>query len=171
MRALDRHLKNLENKHHVWTLNEINSVRKCLHGLRDHSEAWNLLQELNECGFSRQITAEQSIFGINWLRDTVFKANGSLRDTHASRCFTAEHVEMIKHFDHFTFEGVKSSGSPGENINTSPIYRLYDTDGDYFDYTVPFGGLPEVLFTHSTKQPPLPDNILDFAEFKRRRSA
>lgn len=145
-KAFERHLARAQNHKSTWTLSEINAYRACIHRQRHVDDAFELIMEVNEGGYS--ITPEQSEFGIQWLRNACFKADGSLRTSKLAKCFGLAERNVIRNFSHFTFEGVRYQQNPySGQFSTTPIYRTHSENGDYFDYTMEFWGLPEVTFT------------------------
>jgi hypothetical protein len=140
--AYQRHLEHASTKGATWTEQEILSVRMSIHKL-PKDDALTLIMAINEGGF--QITQEQSDKGIEFLRRKLFTAKGKRRNTEFTRRLNNHVIKLIEGFSHFTFEGVHYEDQ-GSRIFTSPIYRVHDSKGNYFDYTMPFGGSPEVLY-------------------------
>lgn len=139
-----RHLKNAQNKRHIWTEGEIKAVRKCIHWLKYEDDALTLIMNVNEGGF--RITKEQSDFGIEFLRSKLWNKSGKPRSTEFSRCFGIREKAIILNFKKFTFEGVRyKQNSYSGQFSTTPIYRVHAKNGAYFDYTMGHWTLPEIL--------------------------
>lgn len=130
----------LENKKHVWSEGEINSLRKNLGYCSNWSEyaRETLIDDYFRRGDMHcfNITKEQSKKGIDWLKSSQLKKNGQLRAA-KSTFLTENEAEIIKNFKKFQFIGLEfSSYNPYSKSHQliRPIYRTIAKNGDYFDY-------------------------------------
>lgn len=140
-KTAEKYLALTDKKRHAWTKSEINGIRKAIHWQKEYAAF--LISAINEG--NRSITPEQSKFGIEWLRSKIFLKDGkTVRNSKIARCFGDAEIEVVRRFKRFTFEGVRVD----QWGYTTPIYRCHAKNGSYFDYTLQFWGLPEVLFTY-----------------------
>lgn len=143
----------------TWTKGEINGLRKAVGPCSKlPNTCIDELQSLSY-GHSKEfkITKEQTKFGLDYLKDTVFTSKGTTRN--AKRNFLKEEpnaVNILKNFAKFRFIGLASVSQPlywqnkvGEY--TLPIYRTYDKNGNYFDYTAGMWGNCGVVNIHYSK--------------------
>lgn len=91
-------------------------------------------------GYEFKLTEEHTEQGLSWLKQHLFKKNGSYKNNKISRCFGEREKDIIKDFSHFTFIDLYYYGS-----RVNPAYRVYDRKGNYFEYTVDAFSLPEVI--------------------------
>lgn len=141
------------NRFEKWTKGEINGLRKAVGPCSKLPRACiEELQDKAYCHSSEfKITKEQSLFGIEYLKKTVFTKKGIPRN--AKRNFLRSEpnaIKIIKNFAKFRFIGLQSvpnnyywGNRAGEY--TLPIYRTYDRDGNYFDYTAGMWGNCELI--------------------------
>jgi hypothetical protein len=94
-------------------------------------ERWALLELFEER--SLDLTKEQQKKGIEWLRNTHFRKDGSQR---RSSKLSSQHLYVIRNFSHFTFEGFASQHRSNGQLETQCVYRTYAKNGIYFDYVV-----------------------------------
>lgn len=145
-KSYKRHLEHAKQKNSLWTKAEINAVRKCIKRINDYSLTYELVDALNEGGFS--ITKEQTKQGLEYLTKGLFNKKGQVRRSEFSKCFNDLDVEVIRSFSHFTFEGLEILGTHW--LNTYPIYRVHSTNGSFFDYTSGHWCLPEVVYRNKS---------------------
>ena len=74
------------------------------------------------------ITTEHGRKGIEYLLKNTFKKNGNLRK---NNIFNEYHINIIKDYSFFTFSGLYNVG----NGYMLPLYKCYDSKGNYFEYT------------------------------------
>ena len=136
-----------------WTKGEINGLRKAVGMCSNLPRA--CIEELKHYAYSHgnefKITKEQSLFGIQYLKEAVFTKKGIPRN--AKRNFLRyepDAIKIIKNFAKFRFIGLQSTPKSyyfGDRAGeyTLPIYRTYDRDGNYFDYTAGMWGNCELI--------------------------
>jgi hypothetical protein len=143
MKALEKHLAHAGKKNSVWTKREIQAARMTVHR-SSPEDGISLAMALQNGGY--RITKEQSDFGHEWLRKTMWTSKNKVSLSKAGRCFGQRERDIVKRFKKFTFEGLLyEQNQYAGKIWTLPIYRCHAKNGDYFDYCVPHWGLPEVL--------------------------
>lgn len=103
--------------------------------LRNGTEAVRCLLEENMLydGYrSRVITEAQETKGLAWI-----KAN---RNRKVLACFTQNEWNVVDSFDVFMFMGfLAGDGYPGIYPTFDRVYRVYATNGSWFDYTCVVG--------------------------------
>lgn len=129
-----------------WTENEIIYFRKAVgsSGLKDELERQSLREQFEQRakkGYG--ITPEQTEKGINYLKNTCFKKNGSLRDTKKRMTFGLREIAIIKDFYEFKFVGIYDA-SPNHYRFYTPVYRVIDSRGNAFEYTTNMGEMTVV---------------------------
>lgn len=94
----------------------------------------------------RKITAEQTKFGKAWLKDYFFKRNGEPRSGKRTEYVSNQTLEIAKRVSRFEFIGVLGVADQYWNIHSFlPIYRAYDRNGNYFDYSPVHWGEPVIM--------------------------
>lgn len=94
----------------------------------------------------RKITAEQTKFGIEWLRNYYFKKNGQPRSGKRTEYRTDHFFKLVKGVTRFEFVGVQVLASSGwYPCQVLPIYRAYNRKGEYFDYAPIYWGQPIIM--------------------------
>lgn len=141
-KTFKRHADRLKGKVAL-TKTEINALCWILNGVKaanvtaeERAELVDLLDSRDE----RPITAEQSKFGLEWLRKTCFKLNGETR----LRCpLGNREVAILRNFKCFKWVGIYNTQEHYGNYGCKsyvPVWRTYDKRGHYFDYVVIAGG-------------------------------
>lgn len=150
-KTYNKWLKRTLNHNTPWTENEIKYFRKIIgrYGIKDLYFRAQLVKNFQG---PYQITEEQSIKGITYLRTKCLKTNGEARNIKNMPFGTFE-LNIIRNFYKFEFIGIY--GHYNEYMNTimnySPVYRCYDIHGNYFDYIGVHFDLIEVLEIGSIK--------------------
>lgn len=78
------------------------------------------------------ITEGQSRQGISWLNKTLFRQDGSRRQTKTTQYLGDSHFEIVRNFTHFTFVGFHFSG----RHLIGPVYRVHAKGNRSFDYCI-----------------------------------
>ena len=86
------------------------------------------------------ITAEQSQKGIDYLRKTLFKANGELRNTELVRETESELIEAVRDFKSFSFVDVTDLTQQSGWEHYTAVYRIHTHSGLKVDYTYTANG-------------------------------
>lgn len=96
------------------------------------------------------ISQAQSQKGINWLRNNILDKKGNLRKSALVResDIGEDEAHIIKNFKKFTWVGFNTDSDQNWQ---SPIYRTYDKDGNYFDYSVSATYKMQILDTQIVK--------------------
>lgn len=132
-----RHKARIEGKSPL-TKTEIQSFCWVLNGSKKTAvtadERYTLLFMVDS-DFSRPITAEQTALGIDWLKRTAFRLNG---DARTSSPFTFEQHAIIRDFARFAWVGVYNSADD-RYPHYTPVWRVFDSKGNHFDYHVSGG--------------------------------
>lgn len=89
-----------------------------------------LFEEKASSNKSIQLSKEQQLKGLNWLRQKTFKLNGGIRKN--SPLGTYE-IVVLNSFKKFTCVGLYNN-SENNYVNYVPVYRCYGKKGNYFDY-------------------------------------
>ncbi len=141
----------------TFTKGQINGLTKHLSNLRfnqgfDNNKMWTAIfkraEELGlEIGYSeahgerlnfvkpRKITREQTQFGKKWLKEFYFKKNGEMRIGKRTDWVSNGVLAIAKQVTRFEFVGVQVlASSAWYPSGVVPIYRAYNSKGDYFDY-------------------------------------
>lgn len=101
------------------------------------------------------LTPEHTAKGISWLRKIAFKPSHYAKHNWDKDCcerinspFGFVGVDIIRHFDHFTFAGFHETTSYYQARagyrQLYPVWRCYDRQGRSFAYYVE-GGKPEFI--------------------------
>lgn len=134
----------------VWSKSDIQGFSKLVSSTRftDTDKEYKaaileLWEVFTDADLTFAITQEQTDFGIKWLKDTCFKKNGEARESQKVASLGFCDFSIIMNFDHFRFIGYHTEGIGHHNWLSGPVYRVVDTDGNYFDYCVagPWGSL------------------------------
>ena len=128
-RTFKKWLKRVQDDKTPWTENEIIYFRKFIRG----GEHGRYLLSLFKQEYS--ITQEQTIKGIEYLRNTVFKKNGKFRNT-KNMPFGEREIDIIKDFKEFKFVALYPIGYAAYYL---PVYRVIDNQGNSFEYTTDMG--------------------------------
>lgn len=97
----------------------------------------------------RKITKEQTALGKNWLRDFYFKKNGEPRSGQRTQHLDDDVLKIVKKVSRFDFVGVAVLSSNGwYPVQVVPIYRAFDSKGNYFDYSPIHWGNPIIDEVH-----------------------
>jgi hypothetical protein len=152
----------------VFKKSQVNGLTKHLAGLRfsgfraggSNQDMWSLIfkrgEELGlEVGYSdahgerldfktpRKITAEQSQFGKSWLKEYLFKKDGTPRSGNRTEYVSERVLKIAKSVSRFEFVGVQILASSGwYPCQVVPIYRAFNRKGEYFDYAPIHWGTP-----------------------------
>jgi hypothetical protein len=138
----------------VWTKSDIMSMNKVLNDLEWPNNQpefikWReAIQTIfyKYCNATKQITPEQTEFGLKWLKSYCFKLNGQPR-AQKDNPFTEHDRRIIQNFSHFElvgFEDISNYRVSGRSWYV-PIYRTWSTYGCYFDYITPHWSAPQVV--------------------------
>ena len=141
----------------VWTKSDIMSLNKALNDLewqrawpKDKPERTRWLKAIETifydyCNSTKQLTPEQTKFGIEWLKRYCFKLNGKPRNQ-KNNPFTDHDRRIIQNFDRFELVGFEDmSYHYGGRSWYVPVYRTWSTYGCYFDYITPHWSAPIVV--------------------------
>lgn len=90
-----------------------------------------------------RISSELSDKGFKYLWDQNFKKNGSPR----KNAWGSFEQACLKRFSHFTFSGLYNI-SQNSLIQYVPVYRVWDTEGNSFEYTGVTFEMSKVLSIH-----------------------
>jgi hypothetical protein len=94
----------------------------------------------------RKITGEQSRFGKAWLKNYFFKSDGKPRSGKRTEYVGQRVLDIAKSVTRFEFIGVLGCANSYWEINQFiPIYRAYNSRGQYFDYAPIHWGEPVVM--------------------------
>lgn len=151
----------------VFKKSQVNGLTKHLSSLRfgefDSHKTWDkIFKRANELGLEigyseahgerldfktpRKITAEQTQFGKQWLKEYFFKKDGSPRSGKRTEYIGTRVLEIAKSVSRFEFVGVQVLASHGwKPSQIVPIYRAYNRKGQYFDYAPIFWGEPIIM--------------------------
>ena len=113
-----------------WSENELIHFRS---RLRDSDLGYDLLMEFikNNPGGGYNITVNHQNKGIEYLRKNTYKLNGKLRK---NNIFGEFERSVIDDYSHFKLVDMYNDGN-GFVQYYLPVYRCFDTKGNYFDYT------------------------------------
>lgn len=115
-------------------------------GLRFVDQEYNCNGEIFHFDTARKITAEQTKFGKQWLKDYYFKSNGQPRSGKRTENVGSRVLGIAKSVSRFEFVGVLGlKNSFGDLIQFVPIYRTYNRKGEYFDYAPIHWGQPVIM--------------------------
>lgn len=132
-------------------------------GISTNHDKWNRIfdraKELGlEVGYSeahgerldfispRKITADQTAFGKQWLKEYFFKKDGSPRSGKRTEYVGDRVLAIAKSVSRFEFVGVQVLASQGWfPCQIVPIYRAYNRKGEYFDYAPIHWGQPIIM--------------------------
>ncbi len=89
------------------------------------------------------ITPEQTNKGITWLREFLWKKNGSARNTKENRVFGDRERRIIQDFKEFRLKGL-TNASQNAYVFYLPIYEVIAEDGSSFEYTTNMGRIEVV---------------------------
>ena len=129
-RTFKKWLKRVQDDKTPWTENEIIYFRKFIRTSEQRKYLLSLFKE------EYSITKEQTIKGIEYLRNTVFKKNGKFRNT-KNMPFGEREIDVIKDFKEFKFVGLSSVSQ--YTLYYIPVYRVIDNQGNSFEYTTDMG--------------------------------
>lgn len=93
-----------------------------------------------------KITEEQTRFGKTWLKERYIKLNGEPRKCAAN--LSAIQLQIVRAVSRFEFVGILLCYriQYGRICNdVLPIYRTYNRQGDYFDYSPVHWGEPVIM--------------------------
>lgn len=145
---------------------QINGLTKMLASLRwkaeghDRDKAWDLIfDKAKAIGMTidysvvqgerltfkkpRKITAEQTKFGKNWLKEYFFKKDGKTRSGKRTEYVGERVLGIAKSVSRFEFIGVYVLATQGWHpCQVVPIYRAFNSNGEYFDYAPIHWGSP-----------------------------
>lgn len=94
----------------------------------------------------RKITIQQTLMGKLWLKNFFFKLDGSPRSGQRTEGISARVLSIAKRCKRFEFIGVIGcTNGYGSEVSFIPIYRTYDSRGEYFDYAPVHWGQPVVM--------------------------
>ncbi len=138
-KTFNKWLTRVQDNETPWSENDIIYFRKAVgsSGLKSNDERDELRGAFNsDEGY--KITENQTSKGINYLKNTIYKANGSLRNTIKSRAFGLREKAIIDNFSHFLFTDIHN-GSSNYYEFYLPVYRVIAKNGSYFEYTTNMG--------------------------------
>lgn len=135
----------------TWTKGDILAFAKLLNSFSRSSsercsqilELWNKLED-RISSQTYDITLEQSIFGIDWLRELCFTKSGKNRNNKKVQDFRESDFNIVRNFEKFEFIGFHEVNC-GWYCHYSPIYRTIDKCGNYFDYVARMWQAPEIV--------------------------
>lgn len=94
----------------------------------------------------RKITKEQTDFGKAWLKSYFFKKDGSPRGGKRTYYISKSTLDIAKRVVRFEFIGVLGVANSFWEIHSFlPIYRAFDSKGNYFDYSPVHWGEPVIM--------------------------
>lgn len=134
----------------IWDDNFQRSFRKRLNNLND-AEVRSTLYDafyfyMPEGGY--KISSELSSKGLEYLTRCNFKKNGTPR----KNSWGSYELQVIRNFSHFTFSGLYDL-SENSRTQYAPVYRMYSTLGNWFEYIgVPFEMSLVLAHGSSTKE-------------------
>lgn len=135
-------VKDLSKKNKIWSEQEIIQIRKNIGYCSNYSQnaISHLLDLIND--LDAKITQEQSMKGINYLNNLVFRKDGSLRKSKTNFLLNNEReLHILKKFKCFKWVGVYyEQGWNGRVQASAPIYRVVAKNGEYFDYVAGSSG-------------------------------
>jgi len=120
----------------VLSQNEIKKIKQAVNPnscLSDHLKEI-ILNITKESIYS--ISGTQTVFGINWLKEKLFKKDGQLRKSTGPFCH--REIEIINNFKEFKFVGFKALENRFTDLFTGHydiVYKTIDKKGNYFLYT------------------------------------
>jgi predicted aldo/keto reductase-like oxidoreductase len=133
-----RYIAMILDKNHVWTEQDIIQFRSRLHGSKSNCNP----ELLNEMFFENipedgyKITKQQSDKGIEFLKKTLFKIDGTPRNTELAKHTDTALFEAIADFESFSFVDLH-----GYTVNMrtgsfwfAPVYRIHTKSGKDVDY-------------------------------------
>ena len=95
---------------------------------------------------ARKITKEQTQLGKAWLKNHFFKLDGSKRNGKNTKNVSDRVLAISKSASRFEFIGVIGCmNSFGDELQFLPVYRTYNTKGEYFDYAPIHWGQPIIM--------------------------
>jgi hypothetical protein len=93
-----------------------------------------------------KITKQQTELGKQWLRNYFFKLNGKKRTGKATEFVGDRVLQISKKVKRFEFVGILIGRNQWRDISgVLPIYRTYDSSGNYFDYAPIHWGQPIIM--------------------------
>lgn len=93
----------------------------------------------------RSITAEQTAFGIAWLKDYFYNSKGQIRRGKRTEDVPRYVLERAHKVIRFKFVGVIGlRNGMNEYAQFIPTYRAYCADGSWFDYSPIYWGKPVI---------------------------
>jgi len=142
-----------------FTEQEIISFRSLLNNNPRDSELYDLIAFF-ESRAPFELTWMQQEKGLEWLKNRIFTKSGNIRNTQetneiSNRTNALEQIaEMVKNFDRFEFVDFvpQNRFTRGLNPFLLPVYRLYDKQGNFFDYTVSVGQIEIIDLVYNTKE-------------------
>jgi hypothetical protein len=94
----------------------------------------------------RKIKRVQTQFGKAWLKAYFFKIDGTPRSGKRTQYVGNRVLEIAKKVHHFEFVGVLGVANNSWEIYAFlPIYRAFDKNGNYFDYSPVHWGEPVIM--------------------------
>lgn len=94
----------------------------------------------------RKITKEQTLLGKAWLKNHFFKLNGQVRSGKNTQNISQQILAIAKNVSRFEFVGVLGVATQAWEIQAFlPIYRAYNSKGEYFDYAPVHWGQPVIM--------------------------
>ncbi len=115
----------------VLTERNIIAIKSRLHN-NPHSLTEDELDSLSSIIEGREffIDSDHTEKGLNYLKDRLFKQNGSYRNTKQTNRLSDNFREAVKDFNHFKFSGFISLG----RYNASPIWTIVTNDDTEYSY-------------------------------------
>lgn len=93
-----------------------------------------------------KITKEQTALGKAWLKNHFFKANGKPRSGNNTEGVGERVLNIAKQVSRFEFVGILVVKNQFGDINSClPIYRTFNSKGEYFDYSPIHWGQPIIM--------------------------
>lgn len=94
----------------------------------------------------RKITSEQTMFGKAWLKQYFFKLDGQARAGKRTEWVSKKTLDIAFNVSRFEFIGVLGLAGQDWGIHSFiPIYRAFDRQGNYFDYSPVHWGKPVIM--------------------------
>lgn len=129
----------------LWQETDIRAFRSQLRRNFNEERVQDLWNRFNVSAPYR-ISEEQSIKGLAWLKSSLFKIDGSIRQSKV-RPFEVPSCELIREiladFSHWTFDKLVEVGTPGYYPLFAPVYTLHAKSGAKFSYSALPSETPE----------------------------
>lgn len=132
-KKLQLQLERLSKK--VITESEILAIKRCINPSSTLPKRMkNALDEI-ACNLEIDITPEQTKKGIDYLRKSMFKKGGVLRDLkNWPEDLQSFEIEIVRDFKKFTFCGFYNI-SENYYDHFVPVYKVISKSGSWFTYT------------------------------------